>query len=464
MTLNIRLSVIIAGVIISGCTTYYQKQSQLQNLIVSGKFKEAETFLSKQKKLEESNNRVLYFFDRGVVNFMTGQYQTSNEYFKKADHYIEDYQSNAASEALALISNPMVKPYKPEDFESVMIYYYTTLNYLLLSDYENALVEIRRLNLQLNRLNDKYKKNKNKYTEDAFAHALMGIIYETSGDYNNAFIAYRNSIETYENVNQKLWGQSIPEQLKKDIIRAAFKTGFYDQVQFYENKFKIKHTPIPEENGSFIFFWMNGFGPVKSEWSINFTNAGYNNGWVTLINDDMGLNFPIYIGNYSSGQQNAFKDLSFLRIAFPKYQTRKPIFNNASLVINDTLTRPVEMVENINSIAYQCLKDRMVRDVATSITRLALKKAMENAARSKDDNLGTLVSIINAVTEKADTRNWQSLPYSISYSRIDLPKGNYKINLNTYGEDNSTTTFNVNIESKKTTFQTFHNIESMPPG
>ena len=449
--------------LLTGCATYYDKQAQLQTMITSGKFQEADHYLSKQKKFETGNNRVLYFFDRGVTNFMTGNYQESNNFFQQADHYIEDYTKNPIAEGFALLTNPMVKPYKPEDFESVMIHYYKALNYLFLNNYEDALVECRRLNIQLNRINDQYKKNKNKYTEDAFAQNLMGIIYEASGDYNNAFIAYRNSIDTYENVYQKLWNEPVPDQLKEDVIRAAYKTGFYDQVDYYERKFEIKYHPFPEENGDLVFFWMNGFGPVKSEWSINFTNTGYNDGWITLVNDDMGLNFPIYIGGYSSNQQSAFKDLSFMRIAFPKYLTRQPVFSNASLSIDDKTTVQFEMAENINSIAYQCLKDRMIREISNSIARLALKKAMEKVARNENDNLGTIVSILNAATEKADTRNWQSLPYSISYCRVSLPPGKHEVDLNAYGKGTFDQSFEFNIQSKRTTFHAYHNIESLPP-
>lgn len=454
---------LIAILSLHGCSTYYQKQKQVQGMIGNGDFEKADNYLSKQKKLRSGNNRVLYYFDRGVNNFMVGDYSASNEFFQKADYYMEDYRAKLTSEALALVANPMVKPYKPEDFESVLIYYYTSLNYLFMNDYEKALIEIRRLNIQLNKLNNKYKKSKNKYTEDAFAHALMGMIYEASGDDNNAFIAYRNAIDTYDKVNIPLWGQPIPDQLKEDVIRAAHKIGFYDQVEFYENKFQRKYHPNPEENGSFVLFWMNGFGPVKSEWSINLTNAGYNDGWVTLANADEDLNFPIYVGNYSPKKQTAFKDLSLLRIAFPKYQTREPIFKEATLMINDSINKNLEMIENINQIAYQCLRDRLLRELSNSISRLAMKKAMEQFAKSQNDNLGTIVSIINAVTEKADTRNWQSLPYSISYCRVSLPPGKYSFNLNTYGNGTLNNTIEAEIKSQRTTFQTFHNLESLPP-
>lgn len=458
-----KILVFLAIVICEGCATYYQKQTALQNCITTGNFVEAEKLLERDQKKARGINQVLYFFDRGVTNFMLGNYTASNIYFQQADHYIEDYSSHIGNEALALLTNPTIKPYKPEDFESVMIHYYMALNYLFLNNYEDALVECRRLNLQLQKINDKYRQNKNKYTEDAFALNLMGMIYEASGDYNNAFIAYRNSINAYEQVYLPLWNQPIPEQLKKDVIRSAFKTGFFDQVDFFEKKFNIKYVPDSETNGTVVFFWMNGFGPVKSEWSINFTNLGCNDGYLTLANDDYGLNFPIFIGNRSGSEQSALKDLSLLRIAFPKYLSREPFFTSASFSINDSLNCQLELAENINSIAHQCLKDRMVREISTSIARLAVKKAMESLARDQDKSLGSLVSIINAITEKADTRNWQSLPHSISYCRISLPKGKYNTTLYAFGKGTSQTQFEFNIEAGKTQFHTYHHLESSSP-
>ena len=52
---------------------------------------------------------------------MNGKYELSNTNLNKADLYIEDYSKSLGNEALALLTNPMVKPYKPEDFEAVMI-------------------------------------------------------------------------------------------------------------------------------------------------------------------------------------------------------------------------------------------------------------------------------------------------------------------------------------------------------
>ncbi|MFT3739130.1 MAG: hypothetical protein QM786_10250 [Breznakibacter sp.] len=438
-----------------GCATYHQKKQRLNDFFINGDYEGAEKLMDKASKEAQGNNRVIYYFNRGVSAFMLGNYAISNQYFRDADYYIEDYTRSIGLQALTLVSNPMVKPYRPEDFECVMIHFYMALNHLFLNDYEGALVECRRVNLQLQSINDKYKANKNKYSIDAFALNLIGMIYETSGDYNNAFIAYRNALEAYESVYLPLFHIQIPFELKQSLMRSAYLTGFKEELTFYENKFNTQFVPEDEDSGNVTFFWMNGFGPVKAEWSLNFFNNGYNNGFVNLADSDLGMTFPIYIGNKTSSEQAAFKNISFLRVAFPKYVSRSPYFTNATITVEQK-QYPLELAQPIDLIARQCLNDRMLREIGSGITRLATKKALEALANKQNENLGTLVSIINAATEKADTRNWQTLPFSISYARIPLPHGKHTIQLNAVGQSSDMANFDVNIEKGKTIFMFFH--------
>ena len=456
----LRFFVLLTFLSFLSCVSYYEKSRQLQTYVVSGDFLSADKLLDADKKGETGVNRVLYWFNRGVVAFMNKEYEKSNLYFSKADRYIEDYRWSIGSEALALVSNPMVKPYRPEDFEGVMIHYYMALNYIYLKKYEDALVEARRINIQLQRMNTRYKKSKNKYAKDAFAHVLMGLIYEAMGDDNNAFIAYRNALEVYEGEYAKLFGIKTPLQLKRDLLRTALAMGFEKDVKFYEQKFKMKAEPDDPGKGYLVFFWMNGFGPVKGQWSITFFNAGYHNGWVTFKNAEYGLSFPIYVGDRSKDEKNAIANLSVVRVAFPKYVERKRVFYGAKLIAGGK-EYPLELAENINAIAFQCLNDRMVREIASGIARLVTKKAIEEAVRSKDETIGALIGMLNAATENADTRNWQTLPYSISYARIPFTEGVHQVELNAYGSSlNSTSKFEFNIHKGETTFYAFHQLNT----
>jgi hypothetical protein len=275
---------------------------------------------------------------------------------------------------------PGVKPYQAEDFEKVMVNYFKALNYIRLGEYDEALVEARRITIKLHQLNDKYKDHKNRYSDDAFAHVMIGLIYDAGNDYNNAFIAYRNALEVYEEVYAKNFGLEAPEQLKRDILRTAYLTGFHDEVAYYENKFGVKYNHQEPGGGDLVFLWQNGFGPVKDEWS-------------------------------------------------------------------------------------------------NALLRLATKRAMELAVReatakeSKEDKLDVgdvapaAITLINAFTEKADTRNWQTLPYSISYTRIMLPEGKHNIRLQTSnGQHSNEQDFEFNIRKGKTSFFTFQSLETLQPG
>ena len=77
---------------------------------------------------------------------------------------------------------------------------------------------------------------------------------------------------------------------------------------------------------------------------------------------------------------------------------------SAELVVEGT-RYPLEVSQYINEIACKAPEDRMLRKLATSLLRLAAKQAAECAISKKSEGLGALLSEVNAITEKTDTRN-----------------------------------------------------------
>lgn len=457
------LFLLLASFLLSSCATYYQQNEAFNKSFESGDMLMANKHLDANKKLQANRNRVLYLVNKGTLAWMQQDYTLANTYFNEADLFIEDQRKNWGSEALAIISNPRVKPYKPEDFENVLINYYKAIGYLQLGKNQEALIECRRVNEKLYALNDKYPRNhKNRYSDDAFAHNLMGMIYDASKDYNNAFIAYRNAYNIYKNNYSENFGTLSPEQLKKDILRTAKRIGFEQEYNFYSKEFDMTCETISKDEGEIIFIWMNGLGPVKDEWSINFAANRGAGGILTLANNEEGVSFPFNTNNFSSKENAAFNNLNFIRIAFPKYRERVPLFNQALIEVDGLGQYNLEKAEDVNAIAFKCLKDRMVRELSNSILRLATKKALEEYTRSKDETLGTLLSLANALTEKADTRNWQTLPHGIYYTRIKLQAGNHKLLLNLKSGINGEhkQEFNFNVKAGTTQFFTFQNLET----
>lgn len=457
-----RLVIICFCLVVTSCATYYQKSLIFQQHFVKGEIEEANKTLDKNKKAAKDQNRLLYFLQKGVVLQMMGQYEESNKFLEEAYLFTEDYRKSYTKEAASILINPMVKPYTGEDHELVLTHYFKVLNYLRMRQFEEALVECRRVNNKLNQLNDRYEKKKNRYKRDAFAMNLMGIAYESSGDINNAFIAYRNAWEAYDEDYRIHFETEPPLQLKKDLLRTAYLNGFTEELKSFEKKFTMTYEHKPKEGGELIFFWHNGLGPVKDEWSINFLIVKGQGGVVMFVNEELGLSIPFPLPEKGQGS-GGLGDLKFVRVAFPKYLERKPYYRSADLKI-DHKTYKLEMTENINEIAFKTLDDRMIRELGNSLMRLALKQATEHKARQQNENLGALLSVINAVSEKADTRNWQTLPHSISYARVPLKEGTNQLKLNTYSPLKSRMNeqvFEFQVKKGQTIFHIYHSLESI---
>lgn len=450
--------------LISSCASYYQKNIIFQDHFVRGEILEADVVLDKSERAVRSKDRLLYLWQKGVVLQMLGSYTESNDYLEQAYIFSEDYRKNYTHDMLALLTNPMVKPYVGEDHELVLMHYYKAINYLRMNQLDEALVECRRINIKLNLLNDRYEGRKNRYKHDAFAMNLMGIVYEASGDVNNAFIAYRNAYNAYDTDYQLHFGFGTPHQLKKDLLRTAYLNGFYKELESYENSFGMKYTPTSLTESELIFFWQNGLGPVKGEWSINFYIVRGEGGTVTFVNEGLGLSFPFFLSP-DDAESGGLGDLKFIRVAFPRYLERKPFYRRAEIDTNNKKYH-LETVQNVNKIAISTLEDRILREFANSLLRLAVKQAMEHQARKKSEELGTLVSVVSSLTEKADTRNWQTLPYEISYARVPLNAGINTVTLMTYPPDNihSSEIFEFVVQEEETLFHVFHSLESLPLG
>ncbi|MXN90199.1 hypothetical protein GR160_03085 [Flavobacterium sp. Sd200] len=411
---------------LQSCSTYNLKTADIENQLVTGQFTEASKSIDANKFLNKKRNRLLYLLEKGKMEHLAGNYTESNRLFEQAYILIDDQiKTNAGQTVAAKFTNPMAEPYKGEDFEKVTIHYYMALNYFFLGQPNEALVEAKRINIKLLQLNEKYKENKNKYTRDAFSQILQGILYEGTGDINNAFIAYRNAEEIYSGSNGSYFGVAMPEQLKKDLLRTARQLGFTEEYNAYLKKYNIKapnSTPVAP-TGEAIIFWENGLAPAKDQIVATVSGAGHFF-YATYMDEGevFDILLPIPLGT-NVGTINA--------IAIPKYRTRPSFYNKAALIVNGQ-EQFFETSQDFNSIARRCLKDRMLRETVDLVVRFAAKKggsallaaiAKETLGDTGEDLVRLGADAAGALTEKADTRNWQSLPSTIGYTRVPLQQG-----------------------------------------
>lgn len=425
----------------------------------TGHFQEAEKLIADNQKLENGKVRFLYWVNAGLIEHLNGKFKESNEFFEKADLFIEDHRKKAIEEGAAFLLNPKISTYHGEDHEVLLINYYKALNYYMLGDINDALVEVRRMDLRLQSLSEKYKGEK-KFSKDAYLHLLMGLVYEADKNYNDAFISFRNAFEIYESYYQTEFGVFAPKQLKSDLIRSAALAGMREEQVSYEKKFDIKYDVDSEKDASVVVLWNNGLGPVKEEWGINFSIIYTGGGWVTFASPKYGLSFPFYVGNQD------LAGLTWIKVVFPRYVERKERFTSAR-IISDGNSYAFEKAEDLNKVSFHVLEQRMAKEFGKSLLRVALKQAAAYKAGQNSDRpgVGVALSVAASVTESADTRNWQTLPHSMYYTRVPVNSGKQQIEieLNGQGATPVTHTLDVDTRNGQTLLYPFYSLASYDP-
>ena len=419
--------------LLASCASYYDRNQELMRAVYTNNLESAQNILEDDVKWEKKEKNVLLFYlNKGTVLWMAGKNKESNVYFQKADLFVEDYNKKVGDAVLTMLVNANMSTYPGENFERIMLHYYGAINYLQLRDLDSALVEGKRMLEKMQRITDSYK-SENKYKRDAFAHNLLGMIYDARHEYNDAFIAYKNAYEVYKEDYLPQLQTPIPHQLKLDLLRTAYLTGFYDEVRFFEKEFNFSYVK-PEGSGKnkseVLVLWNNGLGPVKDQLSITISIIPYGNGWVQFINHEMGISIPFFVGDQD---QKDLLDMRFFRLALPKYVSRLPYYESAKVKVKGQ-EHAFSLAQDINAIAYKSLQDRMLKELSVGLLRVALKQLAAYKLRQNKDTQGAAfaASIYSVASEQADTRNWQLLPYSISYTRISLDSGDQKIDFEAY--------------------------------
>lgn len=407
---------ILSCALLVSCSTVRDKVSDVQSKVFNGNFAEAVTSIDNNKFLKKDKNRLLFLMEKGKIEHLNGNYDASNLLLEQAYIMIDDKIKTNVGQAIASkLTSPLAEPYKGEDFEKVMIHYYKALNFYYLGQDESALVEAKRINNVLNDMNVKYEDKKNLYQTDVFSHILQGLIHENLNEFNDAYISYKNAVDIFlKDKDKQYFGVQIPYQLQTDFLRMCLKMNFKNEFEQYKTKFQYKDKiDIKSPKSELVVLWENGTGPYKSENKLTLAGGMF-------VNDDPdgeSFAFPVPVG---------LTDVS--SVAIPKYMPGETFYDLATITYENRNFN-LEKVQDLYPIAKQCLKDRMGRELTGMITRFATKKVASEGVGAIGNKLfgglgGSLTKLganfVGAGLEKADTRNWQLLPATISYTRIPI--------------------------------------------
>jgi len=416
--------------IFASCSSNRKLITNIRKDLRSSNYNEAIVRLDKSDLATNSKNNLLYYMEKGTLLFLADRYSESITYFTLAKRRLDElFAVSISKQSASMISNDLALPYKGEDFEKVLIHYYLALDYLMLNNLEDALVECRQVNLLLNEINEKYKK-KNVYSEDAFVRYLNGVLFEIFGELNDSYIDYYRSYKTYKNNYKRFYNITYPSFLRNDLLRLSSNLGL-DDFNIFKEKFGnisyLSESNFKYKNGEIILIFENGVIPRKTQGEVR----------APLVNR------------------------AFFKLVFPEYRNIGDTVIGSVKLTAGKFSSVGGLVEPLAAIAVQDLKDRADRIMARMLARATVKHgatevATEMLRRSKYSQFAPLVRILghffSSATEKADTRGWYTLPHDIFLVRLLVAPGKYSnLQLNIYNRgDNKIGSVNLGSVTVKT--------------
>ena len=400
------------------------------------------------------NSYALSYLEKGRLNFLAGRWQQSELDFSVV-YQDSEYERNRAKVQLgkglqnigSLVSNDSAIKYQVPAYEQSMMHSYQALNYLYLGQLESALVEIRRANLvqahelannkstvynaqqsmfesgiddqAFNKIYPSMDKSigkvKNSF-QNAYTFYISGLLYESVGQDNDAYIDYKKALEIYPD-NQ---------YLQLDILRLANKLNMEDDLELFSEKFK---------------------DVTLNEAAIESAKSGEKSGYLVVFYEEnlvnqkqmLSLNLPI----------NTHDDeLRFYSFSLPIYADEQYNSHPLHLNVDDTSYQSEEIVR-LQSMATKHLKDQMPAIVARQALRIISKEKLRKKMNKEGGEFGNVIAAIyNVASEKADTRSWLSLPGSVQVMKLPLDEGAHNITLD---HVNGSADINIEIKANRTT-------------
>lgn len=371
------LGAVLALVLLSGCATYQNKLEEPRNMIRQGQLQAA---ISKLQELaaEPSGDQLVFLLELGMALHIDGQFKESNKVFMTADKLADeaDYHSVSRTTIAALGSEEMLQ-YKGESYEKLLINAYLAMNFLMLGEYDSAMVEVRRVNQKVATLRANGRKD---YEYNPLSHYLSALIYEGDRKFDDAYIEYQ---KTYE------LEPSAP-MIAVDLVRSATLAQRPDEVKKWKAKFpEVKDDPAwkQRKNGEIVFILQQGWGPKK-------------------VISRVDHRFPELQRQYSETGRALVK------------------VDGPGLSKGEALTLDVY---NLEQSAIETLKADHAWMVARKLGAYVAKEVAADQLRQKNELLGLAARIAMHVADRADLRHWSTLPRSFQIARFKVPGGTYKV-------------------------------------
>jgi len=423
-------------VLLAGCSSVATKKKFYEpitaelrsgNSVAAAKMLEA----ARDKNKYAQKDRLLYFIDAGMLNHYAQSYDASNAKLHLAEEAAEELFTKSVSRAAAsLLLNDNVLEYSGEDYEVLYTNLIKALNYIALGEFDEAFVEIRRANLKLELLEQKYadaaaqfqqsspddtdrveidyEVDKVRFHNDAFGRYLSMHIYAADGKMDDARIDHDFLVQAFRS-QPHIYDFAMPE------------------VKYYS-----------QDRAILSVVGLVGLAPVKEALSLRIRT-----------DKDLGLVQVLYDDPQNKGAEYGHLPVKvkadyYFKFAIPKIMSRPSLVSGIRVLANGRLIGELQLLEDVSKVAEETFAAKKSLIYLRTVARAITKGLAAHKLKKKMDTGGlggwlkkAVVDVGTDLIENADLRTSQFLPGLIYVGDFEIEPGTYDITIEFYLTDGS---------------------------
>jgi len=386
--------------------------------------------------LEKQDKTLNRYLNLASFAYQEKDYAKSNFYFDKSIKQYRFFENKgvvSASRTLSYITasflNDTFLDYEGDGYEKVMIHNYKAINYLMLGEKENARIEIKNSYKKQMQEKDKFSEEIKSYQNEVtkqleleknlpikkrryrrskesifnklkplfsginsehvpyqnpFAYYISALVYEENNEFDDAYIDIKKASNFYPD------SKILQEKLL-----------YYARKAYGKNSQEYKDLHAKNISDKFL--------DKRAEIFINISNSP--------VKEQMKV--PIYMGG------------AMQFTSFPTFALTNRDIDSVLIKDNNGITvAQSSVLTDVDAIVVNLFKERVPGIILRQIINVGSKTIASESISNKLDTGNVLVSaaiglgmsLVNAVTSKADLRAWNTLPSKIDALSFSIEK------------------------------------------
>lgn len=404
-----------------------------------------------KRKTYKKKDRVLFYLDAGMLYHYAGEYEKSNVALEAAEQGIEALYTKSISKILASGGlNDNALDYAGEDYEDLYLNVFKGLNYMALGLYEDALVEVRKVQIKLNILEDRYRNAVAEYNASTEAEGELPI---PESPFHNDVLARYLSCLLYRL-------EKSPDDMRIEYEKLLH--AFEEQPSLYDFPPPYFSRELGEDEGvnlSIISF--TGLSPVKKAKTF----------YLTTVENGVIL-------NTAEEDESYVKNLTgFTILPIPgvpgeyHFKLEYPVMENLGSRVDHVVLKlgdeqyDLSLIEDMQGICHEVYRRKQPLVLGRTVMRIVLKGVVKEAGKAAVNDmtgqgpmsflLGLIMDVAVDLTENADLRISRYFPAFAHAIDLRVLPGAYPLQIDYYGQGQLLFRDDrgiVNIEPRKANF------------